>query len=71
MRFLRWLELHQKIGLSRPTIWRLESRGEFPRRRQLTGNVVGWLESEVDEWIRSRLTGCPPAPGPRQEAQTL
>jgi predicted DNA-binding transcriptional regulator AlpA len=36
------------------TIYRLEARGEFPRRRQLAGNAIGWLESEVDAWIRSR-----------------
>ncbi len=41
-------------GLSAPTIWRLEAAGKFPRRRQLTPSRVGWLESEVLEWVNSR-----------------
>jgi prophage regulatory protein len=44
----------KKTGLSRMTIYRLENRGEFPRRKQLSPNSVGWLESEVDEWIATR-----------------
>ena len=36
------------------TIYRLEIRGEFPQRKQLSPNSVGWLESEIDEWIASR-----------------
>jgi prophage regulatory protein len=44
----------KKTGLSRMTIYRLENRGEFPQRKQLSPNSVGWLESEIDEWIASR-----------------
>jgi prophage regulatory protein len=44
----------KKTGLSRMTIYRLENRGEFPKRKQLSPNSVGWLESEVDEWIATR-----------------
>jgi prophage regulatory protein len=44
----------KKTGLSRMTIYRLENRGEFPQRKQLSPNSVGWLESEVDEWLATR-----------------
>ncbi len=54
MRFLRIDELIGKVGLSRPTIWRLERAGEFPKRRQLGKNSVAWLEEEVEEWMRER-----------------
>lgn len=37
-------------------LWRLEKAGRFPRRMKLGPNSVGWLESEIDEWIASRLT---------------
>ena len=43
-------------GLSRTSIWRLESAGDFPRRRQITKQRVAWLASEVVEWARSRPT---------------
>ncbi len=54
MRFLRIDEVIDKVGLSRPTIWRLEQSGEFPKRRQLGKNSVAWLEEEVEEWMRER-----------------
>jgi prophage regulatory protein len=48
-----------RVKMSRTTVWRMENRGEFPRRRQIGGGVVGWLESEVDQWIRARPTAKP------------
>jgi prophage regulatory protein len=49
-------------GLSRTTIWRLEREGLFPKRRLLTGKIVAWDETEVDEWIESRSKEFGPAP---------
>ena len=51
---LRTQEVCRRCGLSRATIWRLERAGKFPTRRCLTDSLVGWLESEIDEWISSR-----------------
>ena len=53
-RMLRTGEVMARTGLGRTTLWRLERDGGFPRRRQLVGNVVGWIEAEVDEWIAAR-----------------
>src|SRR5438876_10456063 len=46
----------ERTGLSRTTVWRLERQGAFPARRRLSPGPVGWLESEVDEWLAPRLT---------------
>ena len=51
---MRTAQLIEKIGLSRSTIWRLESQGEFPKRRQLGPGAVGWLEEEVEKWMLDR-----------------
>ena len=51
---IRKPELKQKIGLSESTIWRLEKSGQFPKRKQITSRLVGWLRSDVDKWIESR-----------------
>jgi prophage regulatory protein len=40
-------------GLSRSTIYRKEIRGTFPKRRRLGDNSVGWLTSEILDWIAS------------------
>jgi len=42
-------------GISSVTLWRLERAGRFPKRRQLSARRVGWLESEVQAWLQSRL----------------
>ena len=54
MRLIRTDEVTTRTGLSRTTLWRLERKGEFPVRRQIGANSVGWIEAEVDRWIESR-----------------
>ena len=53
-RFIREPECKKTTGLSRTTRWRLEQQGQFPRRKQISPNTVGWLESEVQKWLRTR-----------------
>ena len=55
-RFIRERECRALTGLSRTTRWRLERAGRFPRRHRISPNAVGWLESEIDDWIASRVT---------------
>ena len=54
MRFLRTSEVASKIGLSRSTLWRMERSGQFPKRRQIAPGAVGWLEQEVEAWMKQR-----------------
>jgi prophage regulatory protein len=54
MKFIRRRQLTEKTGLSYPTLWRKERSGDFPRRRRLGPNSVAWIETEVDEWMKSR-----------------
>lgn len=54
-RLLRFPTVRERTGLSRSTIWRLERRGEFPRHRRISANVVAWVETEVVDWIESRV----------------
>jgi prophage regulatory protein len=41
-------------GLSVPTIYRLMSRGDFPRPLRITKHARGWRFSEIGAWIDSR-----------------
>jgi prophage regulatory protein len=54
MKFIRLRDVEERTGLSDTTIWRYERAGNFPARRRLGLNAVGWLDTEVDEWIKSR-----------------
>ena len=60
-RILRRPEVQALVGLSKAQIYKLISRSEFPRPRRLTpsGKAVGWLESEISEWIDSRPVATP------------
>jgi prophage regulatory protein len=53
-RVLRKPELYGKLALSDATIWRLEHQGKFPKRITLGGKSVGWLESEVNDWLKAK-----------------
>ena len=54
-RFLRWPEVTARTGLSRSTIKVRLAEGRFPRPVSLGSRAVGWIEEEVDEWIRQRI----------------
>ena len=56
MTVLRFPAVRARTGLSRVvTLWRLEQRGEFPKHLKLSSHIVGWLETDVTAWIRSRI----------------
>lgn len=42
------------VGLSFPTVWKMMREGTFPLSRRLSSSKIGWLRSEVVEWLRSR-----------------
>jgi hypothetical protein len=41
-------------GLSKSTVMRYEKERLFPKRHRLSKQVVGWLESEVAEWVKKQ-----------------
>lgn len=41
-------------GISRTTIWRLEKKGDFPKRVRLSAGAVGYRTSEVMSWLANR-----------------
>ena len=47
-------QVQQRTSLSRTTVWRLESKGLFPSRIQVSPRRVAWSEEEVAAWIESR-----------------
>lgn len=51
---LRLPQVTSAVGLSRATIYRLLSERRFPQPVRLSSQAVGWLASEVEEWITSR-----------------
>jgi len=57
LRIIRKPEVERLTGYSGVQIWRLEGKGLFPQRVQLspTGMAVGWYEHEILQWVQSRV----------------
>ncbi|EMM2266961.1 AlpA family transcriptional regulator [Pseudomonas aeruginosa] len=55
MRIIRLKDVIDSTGIARSTIYKLIGEGEFPKPVPLVGRSVGWVESEVHEWIRGRI----------------
>lgn len=44
-----------RTGLSRSTIYLRIAEGSFPRPVSLGARAVGWLESDIEQWLTSRV----------------
>lgn len=52
---LRLRKVLERTGFSRSTLYLRIAAGSFPRPISLGGRSVGWVDSEVDAWIASRV----------------
>ena len=52
---LRLPALKTRTGLSRSSIYKFVAEGRFPQPVRLGVRSVGWLEAEIDEWLRNRM----------------
>lgn len=54
-RILRLAEVKLRTGLSRSTIYFAIKKDQFPKPINLGMRSVGWLESEINQWINERI----------------
>ena len=52
---LRMPEVEGRTGYKRPTIYKFIKAGSFPKQVPLGLRAVGWVESEIDDWIQSKI----------------
>lgn len=55
MRIFRLKQVIEVTGLARSTIYKFVTDGAFPKPIPLGDRCVGWLESEVENWISSKV----------------
>lgn len=55
MRIIRLKEVIDSTGLARSTIYKYISENTFPKPVSLGDRCVGWVDSEVHDWILSRV----------------
>jgi prophage regulatory protein len=61
-RFLRLPEVRARVALSRSSIYARAAAGSFPKAVGLGPRSVGWIESEINNWIEEQIQR---RPGPR------
>ena len=54
-RILRMPEVEARTGYKRPTLYKFIKEGLFPKQVPLGVRAVGWVESEIDDWIQSKI----------------
>lgn len=54
-RFIRIKEVINQTGFSKSHIYTLARKGLFPKPVRLSESSVAWLESEVHEWMQTRI----------------
>jgi prophage regulatory protein len=52
---LRLPQVKCRVGLSRSSIYLAMAQGTFPQPVRLGARAVGWLEVEIDAWIRHKV----------------
>lgn len=52
---LRLPAVRQKTGLAKATIYAGIAHGDFPPPIKLGARASGWLESEINSWLASRM----------------
>ena len=55
MRIIRLKEVIYSTGLARSTIYKYIGEGSFPKAVSLGDCSVGWVDTEVQEWILARI----------------
>jgi prophage regulatory protein len=55
MKILRLTQVMDCTGLGRSTVYKYIAEGLFPKPIPLGERAVGWLESEVTDWIKARI----------------
>ncbi len=64
-KILRLPDVKARTGLSRSSIYLRISQSRFPQPISLGSRAVGWIETEIDDWLNQQIelsrntTHCP------------
>lgn len=54
-KLIRLPEVLYRTGYSKPWIYRLIKQNKFPKQVKIGTRSIAFVESEVDEWIASKI----------------
>jgi len=61
MKILRLPDVLQRCGLSRSSLYAQMAEGQFPQSVKISTRSVGWVESDLDDWIQDRISRASPS----------
>lgn len=70
-KILRLPAVKDRTGLSRSGVYEKIAAGRFPKPISLGARAVGWLESDIDAWIASRVPRTTRSGSPENERARL
>ncbi|EKZ9178195.1 AlpA family transcriptional regulator [Vibrio vulnificus] len=56
MKVIRLKEVMALTGLSKSSIYRFSESNDFPKSVPLGARSVGWIESEVTQWLERKIS---------------
>ncbi|WP_376914965.1 AlpA family phage regulatory protein [Paraburkholderia sp. OAS925] len=57
-KIIRIATVLDRTGLSKPFIYQMIRRGEFPASIRLAPRYAGWVEQEVNDWLDQRIAAA-------------
>jgi prophage regulatory protein len=57
-RILRLAEVRAKVGMGTTSIYKYMKDGGFPSQIRLGPRMVGWLDSEVSQWMADQISAA-------------
>ena len=54
-KILRLPDVIDRVGFSRSTIYDFIARGRFPTPIRIGIRAVGWLDSDINDWINKQI----------------
>jgi prophage regulatory protein len=55
MRIMRLAEVMSVTGYKKSSVYKYVALGIFPRPVPLTGRAVGWVSTEIEDWVKARI----------------
>lgn len=54
LQIIRAKELQEILSVSGATLWRMGKAGELPEKVKISDRAVGWLKSDIQDWLESK-----------------
>ena len=65
---IRPREAMRRCGIGRSTMWKLIKEGDYPKPVKITRRNIGFVEAEVDAWVRQRIAASRADASHKEEA---